>query len=86
MNIDVTFSPSGAIASYSKPQFLLLEVSSVSHSGVSTSVQYSDNQRRFGLVDWKKVVNSGGDLRVLGFKTEEDRPVAGFKKLFPNNH
>ena len=86
MNIDITFGPSGAIASYSKPQFLLLEVSSVSHSGRSTSVRYSDNQRRFGLADWKKVLGSGGDLGVLGIEIEKDRPVAEFKKVFPNNY
>ncbi len=82
MNIDITLSPSGAIASYSEPQFWLLEVSSVSPSGWSTS---SDNQRRFGLADWEKVVNSGGDLSVLGFKMEKDRSVPGFDKVFPNN-
>ena len=90
MNIDITWGPSGTIASHSEPQFRMLEVSSVSHSqswwSSETSISYSSHhQKEFNLADWKKLVNSNGDFSDIGIELDKDHPIANFEKVFPNN-
>ena len=88
MNIDITWGPSGRIASHSEPQFRIVEVSSVYHSqswwNRETSISYGSHHQ-FNLADWKKLVNSNGDFSAIGIGLDKDRPIADFEKVYPNN-
>jgi hypothetical protein len=59
------------------PRFVLVEVESI--SPVNGYVTYNtDFQKNFGIIEWKKVVESKGDFSVIGVHLIKDKPVANF--------
>jgi hypothetical protein len=62
-----------------KPLFVLEEARRIirSPSGTTTGASFS-NDWKFGVDDWKKVVDAKGDFGVIGIKTRNDEPLEGF--------
>ena len=59
--------------------FYLREIKSISPQANGTSViLYGPTHLTFGLPEWKRVVDAGGDLSVLGVKMTKDAKVLNF--------
>ena len=67
------------IGSHDSPTFFLVEVQSIlPFPNGQTSINCGDTQITFGLSEWEKLVESGGDLSVLGVKVKKDEKIPGF--------
>lgn len=67
------------VVAWGEPTFYLKEVTRVQAlDGGQTSIS-SGEQVKFGLGQWRKVVEADGDLRVLGIEVKTDSPVPGFR-------
>jgi hypothetical protein len=59
--------------------FVLSEVASVTPAAAgTTNVTHGPVDATFGPAEWQKVVQSGGDLGVLGLQLQQNQPVSGF--------
>jgi hypothetical protein len=58
------------------PTFVLSEITSV--EGLADLVLHGD-QKTFGIAEWEKVYESGGDFASIGFDLRNDSPVPGIE-------
>lgn len=67
------------------PKFFLREVATIdTRPGGGASIGYTQNQITFGIDEWNRLRDSGGDLSMLGFEVIEDRPIADFAQALQN--
>jgi hypothetical protein len=96
MEIDIVFAriepDTGNVlspGSHQEPTFSLWEVNSISAPMVLFQQRCARASRQkvkaFGIDDWKHLIQSEGDFRVLGIELEENDPVADFELAFRNN-
>jgi hypothetical protein len=55
-----------------------IERITVDAGGGATSLEAGPMNLTFGLAEWKRVVEAGGDLAVLGVRLKPDDKVAHF--------
>jgi hypothetical protein len=67
------------IVEYGEPTFLILEFSEVKSSpeGNPTTSLRREGQRRFGSVDWQKIVEANGDFGAIGYHMITNQPIPG---------
>lgn len=83
MKIPLTLSPIWRhIVSHGEPAFYLTEVDHIEQHGLSVVTYYGRLQLSFRTDEWKRVVNSNGDIRVLHSEIRVDQPVDGFVKAW----
>ena len=67
----------------SDPEFYLVEASQLDRTPDGRlSISYSDNQIRFGMEDWKKLIAARGELSAIGYSTNESNPHDGFAEVW----
>jgi hypothetical protein len=67
------------ITAYGTPTFCLREVKSITGGpGGQMFIDYTDVNMTFGLTEWNKVVESGGNLSVLGVQIKTFPKIPGF--------
>lgn len=91
MQVRVTFQPDRRkIQGFAEPEWLLVEISEVGElrrvgtTGAVTNLlvgKQGDRSLRFGAVEWRKVVEGGGDFSPLGFPLVTNSPAPGFQLL-----
>ncbi|MDA0766327.1 MAG: hypothetical protein O3A92_05835 [Verrucomicrobia bacterium] len=86
MEFEIEFDPTRTTPTRKgPPKFLLLEVSEIDETiGGGASVGYTQNQIAFGIDEWSRLRDSGGDLSALGFEVIRDQPIVGFEKALQN--
>lgn len=67
------------VVTYGKPTFYLKEVTRVQAGDGGQTLISSGEQVKFGLDQWRKLVEAGGDLRALGIEVKTDAPVPGLR-------
>jgi hypothetical protein len=85
MQIPISLSGLGRsqVRSNGTPTFILTEVQNItSLPGGQTSIVYSGNQITFGFLEWNKLVESNGDLSVLGITIKINQKIPGFVKYW----
>ncbi len=69
------------ITAYDDPEFYLREIREISKAeNGNTYIQYGLTHKRFGKEEWKKIIESKGDLSPLGVPIIKDSPIPGFDK------
>jgi hypothetical protein len=81
MQFDVALDrKAGTLTASGQPEFHLVEVESITAlPDGRAEIRYGPTQEQFGPVEWRKLVESGGDLSVLGIDVKKEQPVAGFE-------
>ena len=75
------------VSSYGEPRFWLWEVAELSSTpGGRDVTTYGPTQIQFGLPEWQRLVESGGDLSRLGIQIDTDRPVRGLAEQWRRTH
>ena len=80
MQVDIEFDPSDTkIVKQGDLLFVLVEVESVRErpSG-QQEINYTKNQKTFGIDEWKTLVESHGDFAKIGYTMEKIKPVPNF--------
>jgi hypothetical protein len=85
MQVDVKTEPAGAEFSkvtsvVGEPKFFLHEVSKVTLSPSGSVETDFSKEWKFGLNDWKKLVDANGDFSAIGITIKKDQPVENFPK------
>lgn len=71
------------IVSFGEPRFTLVEVEHLSRQPDGThSISYAGNQVNFGLAEWRKLVEAGGDFLAVGVTLHKDRPLPQFSVVW----
>ena len=85
MGFKIDFDPSRTKPKRSSPPvFHLREISRIeAKAGGGFDTTYSKNQMEFGIEEWKRLRESGGDLSVLGIKAVTDQPLEHFDEVWP---
>jgi len=80
MQLPLVFDLSGEeIVEYGEPMFLVLEFSEVNSSpdGIPATSFRGEGQRRFGSLEWQKIVEASGDFGAVGYHMITNRPIPG---------
>ena len=68
----------------SPPTFHLREIAKIEEMpDGKLDWNYSKNQIRFGIDEWNRLRESGGDLSVLGIEVITDQPLKHFDEVWP---
>ena len=63
------------ITTHQPPLFLFQEVESIEiPASGGARIRYTQNQKFFGLEEWRQVVQSGGDFNVIGVEFDSTQP------------
>jgi hypothetical protein len=85
LQIDIKVDQSkSSLTVLNEPHFILAEVSIVTPTTGGSFNITSRELCRFSREKWSKVFQAGGDLSVLGFSIQTNRPVANFDKALTN--
>jgi len=77
MQLPVLFDSSRrSVIGFGEPKFYLSEAAS--QKGRETSYNPAGD-RKFGPAEWRKIVESEGDFRAIGYAMKTNQPVVGFK-------
>jgi hypothetical protein len=88
MEIPISVDATGGHAvGRGEAQFHLFEVASLQYNPAQRTEEVTPGEVNltFGPDKWKSVVNSHGDLEVLGIRLRRDKPVAGFAEYLERN-
>ena len=87
MQCQIELNPSRQeIIDSSDYKFHLVEVKSVQGSSEKGySVSYGNTQLSFGLSEWSRLVDTGGDLTALGVEIDTDTPVELFDEIWESS-
>lgn len=70
----------------SPPLFYLREISRIESKPDGTfDATYRSNQIEFGIDEWTRLRESGGDLSVLGIRAVVDQPLKNFDEVWPRS-
>jgi hypothetical protein len=60
-------------------RFWVREIQEVSEDG---AILYTPHQMDFGVKDWRKIIQSGGDFSVIGYSMIKKQPVRGLENCW----
>jgi hypothetical protein len=81
MQLPAVFDSSRSkVIDYGEPRFTLWEAATVKQnkSGIAETTLNPTGERRFGSVEWRKIVETGGDFGAIGYTLITNKPVQGF--------